>query len=82
MAILAQHGTLVSAGSVAVALVPALAFEWRCRKAYEVASLGRAGEPLAPQAAQALGRHAQEYGEMLLAAYGRQEIARDPSLLD
>jgi ribulose-5-phosphate 4-epimerase/fuculose-1-phosphate aldolase len=82
MAILAQHGTLVTGASAALALVRALSFEWRCRVAHEVASMGRTPAPLDPKNAEALGRYAQEYGEMLLEAYGRDEIARDPSLLD
>ncbi len=82
MAILAQHGTLVTGASAALALVRALSFEWRCRVAYQVARTGRTPEPLDPKTADALGHYAQEYGEMLLEAYGREEIARDPSLLD
>ena len=82
MAILAQHGTLVTADSVGVALLRALCFEWRCRKAWEVARMGRSGTPLAAETAEALAQYADEYGAMLLEAYARREIERDPGLLD
>ncbi len=82
MAILAQHGTLVTASTVGEALLRALSFEWRCRKAYEVARMGKRGEELDPDTAAALSSYAVEYGEMLLEAYGRRELECDPSLLD
>ena len=82
MAILAQHGTLVTATTVGEVLVRALSFEWRCRKAYEVACMGKQREELDSETAEALSRYALEYGEMLFEAYARRELARDPSLLD
>lgn len=82
MAILAQHGTLVTATTVGEVLVRALSFEWRCRKAYEVARMGKQREELGSKTAEALSRYALEYGEMLFEAYARRELARDPSLLD
>jgi ribulose-5-phosphate 4-epimerase/fuculose-1-phosphate aldolase len=81
MAILAQHGTLVTGNSVPQVLVRALSFEWRCRKAWEVACMGKTGAPLADDTAQALAQHADEYGELLFEAYGREQLARDPELL-
>ena len=82
MAILAAHGTLVTAGTVGLALVRALSFEWRCRKAWEVAAMGRTGEPLAIATADGLAQFADEYGELLFAAYFDAEIEHDPSVLD
>jgi ribulose-5-phosphate 4-epimerase/fuculose-1-phosphate aldolase len=81
MAILAQHGTLVTGNSVAQVLVRALSFEWRCRKAWEVACMGKTGTPLPEATAESLAQYADEYGELLLEAYGREQIARDPELL-
>ncbi len=82
MAILAQHGILVTAATVGEALLRALSFEWRCRKAYEVARMSGRGEELPPETAEALAQYALEYGEMLMEAYGRRELARDPAVLD
>ena len=82
MAILAQHGVLVTADEVGTVLARALAFEWRCRVAYEVACMGKSGVPLTEANATQLGQYAAQYGHLLLEAYGREQIARDPSLLD
>jgi ribulose-5-phosphate 4-epimerase/fuculose-1-phosphate aldolase len=81
MAILAQHGTLVTGVSVPQVLVRALSFEWRCRKAWEVACMNKRGAPLPDSTAESLARYADEYGELLFEAYGREQIARDPELL-
>jgi ribulose-5-phosphate 4-epimerase/fuculose-1-phosphate aldolase len=81
LAILAQHGTLVTGSSIPQVLVRALSFEWRCRKAWEVACMGKTGTPLPEATAEALAQYADEYGELLFEAYGREQIARDPGLL-
>ena len=80
MAILAQHGTLVTGASAPQVLVRALSFEWRCRKAWEVACMGRSGIPLPDTTAESLAQYADEYGEILFEAYGREQVARDPDL--
>jgi ribulose-5-phosphate 4-epimerase/fuculose-1-phosphate aldolase len=81
MAILAQHGTLVTGASVPQVLVRALSFEWRCRKAWEVACMNKQGVPLSDATAEALAQYADEYGELLFEAYAREQLARDPDLL-
>jgi hypothetical protein len=45
MAILVGHGTLVTAGSVSLALLRAQCFEHRARKAWEVRAMGVPGVP-------------------------------------
>ncbi len=81
MAILAQHGTLVTGASAPQVLVRALSFEWRCRKAWEVACMNKLGVPLPASTAESLAQYADEYGEILFEAYGREQVARDPDLL-
>jgi ribulose-5-phosphate 4-epimerase/fuculose-1-phosphate aldolase len=82
MAILVNHGTLVSGDDEAVALVRALSFEWRCRKAYEVSCTGSKGVELPQPVADEIGSYAPSYGALLFEAYSRQELATDPSVLD
>ena len=82
LAILPQHGTLVTASSVPLALVRALSFEWRCKKAWEVACMGRDPAPLDDATADGLAEYAEAYGEMLLDVFGREEIESDAALLD
>ena len=82
LAILPRHGTLVTATSAALALVRALSFEWRCRKAWEVACMGRTPAPLDAEAARGLAAFAPDYGDMLFDVLGREEIERDPTALD
>jgi ribulose-5-phosphate 4-epimerase/fuculose-1-phosphate aldolase len=79
MAILVGHGTLVTAGSVALALLRAQCFEHRCRKAYEVAAIGRAGIPLDERYATQLGQHADLYADMLMENYAARLRRTDPA---
>jgi ribulose-5-phosphate 4-epimerase/fuculose-1-phosphate aldolase len=81
VAILAQHGTLVTGASAPQVLVRALSFEWRCRKAWEVACMNKPGVPLPAATAESLALYADEYGELLFEAYAREQVARDPDLL-
>ena len=81
MAILAQHGTLVTGASASQVLVRALSFEWRCRKAWEVACMNRPLVPLPEATAESLAQYADEYGEILFEAYAREQVARDPELM-
>ena len=82
MAILANHGTLVSGPDIPLALLRALSFEWRCRKAYEVRCAGAKGVELPPPVARELATYAPSYGQLLFAVYGRREMEADPSVCD
>jgi L-fuculose-phosphate aldolase len=81
MAILTGHGTLVTASSVALALLRAQCFEHRARKAWEVQALGLPGVPLPADHAAALALHSELYADMLLVTYARRLHARDPLAL-
>jgi len=81
MAILTGHGTLVTASSVALALLRAMCFEHRARKAYEVQALGLPGKPLRPEFEASAGASADVYADMLMGSYARRLVARDPLAL-
>ena len=81
MAILTGHGTLVTASSVALALLRAMCFEHRARKAYEVRAMGLTGKALRPEFEASAGRAADVYADMLLAGYARRLADRDPRAL-
>lgn len=83
IAVLAHHGVLIAGGDLEIVLARALSFEWRCRRAYEVASMGidapvELGATIANQVS-ALG---PLYGLALLEVYGRRLIDADPSVLE
>jgi L-fuculose-phosphate aldolase len=83
MAILAHHGVLIVGEDLDMVLGRALAFEWRCRRAYEVLSMGIADPtPMPADVAAGIAKYAHEFGEVLFDVYGQREIARDPSVLD
>jgi L-fuculose-phosphate aldolase len=81
LAILTGHGTLVTASSVALALLRAICFEHRARKAYEVQALGLPGKPLRPEFEASASAHADGYAVMLMGHYARRLAARDPLAL-
>lgn len=81
MAILVGHGTLITASSVAVALLRAQSFEHRCKMAFEVRSMGLSGVVLPETHAQRLAKSADVYGDMLLRAYARRLRRSDPHVL-
>lgn len=81
MAVLVGHGTLVTASSVALALLRAQCFEHRSRKAWEVRALGLAGVLLPERHAARLAQSADVYAQMLLTAYARRLERRDPAAL-
>lgn len=81
MAILTGHGTLVTASSVALALLRAMCFEHRARKAYEVRAMGLTGKPLEPEYEASASASADTYAAMLLHHYARRLAERDPSAL-
>jgi ribulose-5-phosphate 4-epimerase/fuculose-1-phosphate aldolase len=69
MAILAHHGTLVTASGVALAMARAICFEHRARKAYEVRAMGVEPKALAPELEASAAAVADPYAEMLLSKY-------------
>ena len=81
MAILVGHGTLVTAPSVALALLRAECFEHRSRKAWEVRSLGLEGVPLPQRHEARLAQSAEVYASMLMTAYARRLRRNDPAAL-
>jgi ribulose-5-phosphate 4-epimerase/fuculose-1-phosphate aldolase len=81
MAILVGHGTLVTAGSVSLALLRAQCFEHRARKAWEVRVMGLPGVLLPAHHAERAGAGAQLYADMLLEASARELRRRDPAAL-
>jgi ribulose-5-phosphate 4-epimerase/fuculose-1-phosphate aldolase len=81
MAILTGHGTLVTASSVALALLRAMCFEHRARKAYEVQALGLPGKPLRPEFEASAAAAADVYADMLMASYARRLVERQPLAL-
>jgi ribulose-5-phosphate 4-epimerase/fuculose-1-phosphate aldolase len=80
IALLANHGVFVLAGSVRAAHQRAVAIEQRCRNAW-LAEVAGAGRPL-PEAARAyLGRTNGEGFIGFWEAMARAELRRDPALL-
>lgn len=81
MALLVNHGVFVTAGSIRAAHQRAVALEYRSRRAWQVEALG-AGREL-PEPARSF--FAASDGEGFIGffeAMARQELRRDPSLLD
>jgi L-ribulose-5-phosphate 4-epimerase len=81
MALLANHGVFVTAGSIRAAHQRAVALEYRCRRAWYVEALG-GGRPL-PEPARSF--FAASDGEGFIGffeAMARRELLRDPSLLE
>jgi hypothetical protein len=72
MAILVGHGTLVTAGSVSLALLRAQCFEHRARKAWEVRAMGVPGVPFPEHHAERVATVAQAYADKLLHVYARE----------
>jgi ribulose-5-phosphate 4-epimerase/fuculose-1-phosphate aldolase len=81
MAILTGHGTLVTGSSVALALLRAMCFEHRARKAWEVQALGLPGKPLLPEFEASASAAADVYADMLMHHYARRLVERDPLAL-
>jgi ribulose-5-phosphate 4-epimerase/fuculose-1-phosphate aldolase len=81
LAILAGHGTLVTASSVALVLLRAMCFEHRARKAYEVQALGLPGKPLRPEFEASAAAAADVYADMLMRNYARRLVERHPLAL-
>ena len=81
-AMLANHGVLVVANGVRQAHLRAITLEWRSRLAWRVESLG-GGSPLPINVARATGERTDSNGfPFLWEAMAREEIRRDPSVLE
>lgn len=81
LALLANHGVLVLAGSVRAAHQRAVALEQRCRHAWHVEALG-GGRPL-PEPARSFFERSDGEGFLgFWEAMARRELRLDPSLLE
>lgn len=81
-ALLANHGVLLVANSVRQAHLRAITLEWRCRIAWRVEMLG-GGVPLPAAVALETGQRPDANGiPFLWEAMAREEIRRDPRVLD
>ncbi|MNH40646.1 hypothetical protein D3C79_1020000 [compost metagenome] len=81
-ALLANHGVLVVANGIRQAHLRAITLEWRSRLAWHVEALG-GGSPLPDHVVRATGKRTDENGfPFLWEAMAREEIRRDPSVLD
>lgn len=81
-AMLANHGVLVVANGVRQAHLRAITLEWRSRLAWRVESLG-GGSPLPANVARATGERTDANGfPFLWEAMAREEIRRDPRVLE
>ena len=81
MALLANHGVFVLAGSIRAAHQRAVALEQRCGHAWQVEALGGGRE--LPEPARSLFRKSDGEGFLgFWEAMARQELAADPTLLD
>ncbi len=81
-AMLANHGVLVVAGGIRQAHLRAITLEWRSRLAWRVEMLG-GGTPLPTAAVVATGERTDANGfPFLWEAMAREEIRRDPSVLE
>lgn len=81
-ALLANHGVLLVANGIRQAHLRAITLEWRCRLAWRVEVLG-GGVPLPAAVANATGLRVDANGfPFLWEAMAREEIRRDPSVLE
>ena len=81
-ALLANHGVLLVANGIRQAHLRAITLEWRCRMAWRVEMLG-GGVPLPAAVATATGQRVDANGfPFLWEAMAREEIRRDPSVLE
>jgi ribulose-5-phosphate 4-epimerase/fuculose-1-phosphate aldolase len=81
-ALLANHGVLVVANGIRQAHLRAITLEWRCRLAWRVEMLG-GGSPLPAEVVTATGQRTDAKGfPFLWEAMAREEIRRDPSVLE
>jgi ribulose-5-phosphate 4-epimerase/fuculose-1-phosphate aldolase len=85
VALLAHHGVLVRGPDIPRTHALALAIEWRCRRAWEVESVG-AGPPMAAEGHDRIVTAIEEECDgrppFLWEWAVRQELRRDPSVID
>lgn len=81
-ALLANHGVLVVANGIRQAHLRAITLEWRSRLAWQVETLG-GGSALPSSVANATGQRTDTHGfPFLWEAMAREEIRRDPTVLE
>ena len=81
MALLTNHGVFVTAGSIRAAHQRAVALEYRCQRAWQVETIGGGRE--LPEPARSFFRRSDGEGFAgFFEAMARQELRRDPTLLD
>ena len=81
-AMLANHGVLIVANGIRQAHLRAITLEWRSRLAWHVETLG-GGSPLPSNVALATGKRTDANGfPFLWEAMAREEIRRDPGVLE
>jgi L-fuculose-phosphate aldolase len=80
-ALLANHGVLITAPTIAHAFVRAYTLEWRCQRAWEVETLG-GGRPMSDAVARRFGHHFESSVAGWWEAALRMELHRDPTVLD
>ena len=81
-ALLANHGVLVVGNGIRQAHLRAITLEWRSRLAWDVEALG-GGSPLPDQVVLATGKRTDANGfPFLWEAMAREEIRRDPGVLE
>jgi ribulose-5-phosphate 4-epimerase/fuculose-1-phosphate aldolase len=80
-ALLANHGVLISAPTIAVAFLRAYTLEWRSQRAWEVETLG-GGRALPRDVAVEFGNHFEPMAPGWWESRLRLELRRDPSVLD
>jgi len=81
LAVLTGHGTLITAHSPALALLRAMCFEHRARKAWEVKALGVPGVALGEDIAGKVATGADLYADMLMENYARTVATATPAAL-
>jgi ribulose-5-phosphate 4-epimerase/fuculose-1-phosphate aldolase len=82
VALLANHGVLVLAPTPAMAFLRASCFEWRCRQAWHVETIG-GGRAMRPDVVASFGAFFTDNPfPGLFEAMARRELRADPSVLD
>jgi ribulose-5-phosphate 4-epimerase/fuculose-1-phosphate aldolase len=79
--LLANHGVLLTASTLADAYIRAYTLEWRCRRAWQVETIG-GGRPLPEDVAVAYGRGFEPIAQSWWESAMRLELIRDPTVLD
>jgi len=81
-ALLANHGVVVMAPSIALAHHRAVTLEWRCRQAWRLEAMG-GGVPMPPDEAAELGAIMDQMAfPHLWESMARRELRRDPTIIE